>query len=255
MSKPLLRAASGALLSAAVALIAWTAHAESTASGEITVSAAASLTGAFQQIAKDFQAAHPGFVVRTNFAGSPALVQQIREGAPVDVFASADEPNMKRVADAGELAAAPQVFARNRLEIVVAKGNPKKIAGLADLTKPGLVLSLCGPTVPAGRYAREAFVKAGLKAPETSQELDVKAIVSRVVLGEADAGIVYETDVRAAGDKAEGIAIPESSNVVARYPIAVLKEAPNRAAADAFVAYVLSPAGRATLEKAGFLAP
>jgi molybdate transport system substrate-binding protein len=224
-------------------------------SGEVTVSAAASLTGAFQQIAREFEASNPGVVVKTNFAGSPTLVQQIQEGAPVDVFASADEPNMQRIADAGELAGKPRVFARNQLEILVPKGNPKKVSSLADLTKPGLVLALCGPTVPAGRYAREAFAKANLTVPETSQELDVKAVVSRVVLGEADAGIVYVTDVRAAGDKAEGVAIPQAGNVVARYPIAVLKDAPNSAAADAFVAHVLGAAGRATLEKFGFLAP
>lgn len=252
-----LRAAAAAMVTVALVLSSSSQGraAEPTVKGEVTVSAAASLTGAFQQIAQEFQAAHPGVVVKTNFAGSQMLVQQIQEGAPVDVFASADEPNMKRVADADELAAPARIFARNLLEILVHEGNPEKVAALADLTKPGLVLSLCGPSVPAGRYAREIFTKAGLTVPPTSEELDVKAVVSRVVLGEADAGIVYVTDVRAAGDKAEGVAIPEASNVVARYPIAVLKDAPNRAAADAFVAYVLSPAGQKTLAKFGFLAP
>jgi molybdate transport system substrate-binding protein len=252
------RAAGAAILAVAGLLVPAPSPAraaEPALSGEVTVSAAASLTAAFQQIARDFETTHPGVVVRANFAGSPTLVQQIVEGAPVDVFASADDPNMKRIADAGELAGTPQVFARNQLEILVAKGNPKKVSGLADLTKPDLVVSLCGPTVPAGRNAREAFTKAGLKAPEASQELDVKAVVSRVTLGEADAGVVYVTDVRAAGAKVEGVAIPESINVVGRYPIAVLKDAPNRSAAATFVAYVVGPAGRATLEKFGFLAP
>jgi molybdate transport system substrate-binding protein len=249
------RAAAAAILTLVLSQAGLARGAEPTLSGEVTVSAAASLTGAFRQLARDFETAHPGVVSRTNFAGSPTLVRQIQEGAPVDVFASADEPTMQRLADAGELAGTPRVFGRNQLAIVVPKGNPEKVSGLADLTKPGLVLSLCGPTVPAGRYAREAFAKAGLTVPETSQELDVKAVVSRVVLGEADAGVVYVTDVRAAGDTAEGIAIPEASNVVARYPIAVLKDARNRAAADAFVAYVLSASGRTTLEKFGFLAP
>jgi molybdate transport system substrate-binding protein len=255
VSRRPLRAAAAAILTLVLSQAGLVRGAEPNLSGEVTVSAAASLTSAFQQIARDFETAHPGVVLRTNFAGSPTLVQQIQEGAPVDVFASADEPSMQRLIDAGEIAGTPRIFARNQLAVVVPKGNPERVSGLADLTKPGLVLSLCGPAVPAGRYAREAFRKAGLTVPETSQELDVKAVVSRVVLGEADAGVVYVTDARAAGDKVEGIAIPEASNVLARYPIAVLKDAPNRAAADAFVAYVLGASGRTTLENFGFLAP
>jgi molybdate transport system substrate-binding protein len=239
----------------ATALVAAAAEPRVDPHSELTVSAAASLTAAFQTAASAFEKAHPGLEVKSNFAGSPTLVQQILEGAPVDVFASADEPNMQRVVDAKKVASTPRIFARNRLAILVQKGNPKKIATLADLAKPGLVVALCGPAVPAGRYAREAFAKAGVKPPETSQELDVKAVASRVVLGEADAGVVYVTDVRAAGDRAEGIDIPDPVNVVARYPIAVLEDTPHRPMADAFVAFVLGAEGRAILEKFGFLAP
>jgi molybdate transport system substrate-binding protein len=249
------KSALAALVLAATGLRAAAGESPSGADGELTVSAAASLTAAFQVVAEAFEKAHPGLEVKANFAGSPTLVQQILEGAPVDVFASADEPNMQRLVDAGKVAGAPRVFARNRLAILVQKGNPRKIGSLADLSKPGLVVALCAPAVPAGRYAREAFVKAGVAVPEGSQELDVKAVVSRVTLGEADAGVAYVTDVRAAGDRAEGIDIPDSSNVIARYPIAVLKDAPHRAPAESFVAFVLEPKGRAILEMFGFLAP
>lgn len=224
-------------------------------SAELAVSAAASLTAALTEAAAAFEKANAGTDVKTNFAGSPTLVQQILEGAPVDVFASADEPNMQKLVDAGKVTGKPAVFARNRLEIIVEKGNPKKIASLADLAKPGMVVALCGPTVPAGRYAREAFSKAGVAVPKSSEELDVKGVVAKVILGEVDAGVVYVTDVHAASDEAEGVAIPEASNVIGSYPIAVLKDAPNRAAADLFVKTVLGAEGRSILERYGFLAP
>jgi len=222
---------------------------------DLTVSAAASLTESLGQIARAFGQAHPGVQVRTNFGGSSTLVQQIREGAPVDVFASADESNMQKLVDAGEVAGTPQIFARNRLAILVQPGNPRKIATLGDLARPGIILALCGPAVPAGRYAREIIARAGVMLPETSQELDVKAVVSRVVLGEADAGIVYTTDVRAAGDRAAGIEIPDASNVVARYPIAVLKTAPQAEQAGSFVSFLMGADAQAILARHGFLAP
>lgn len=243
-------AIAGGLL--ALSLAAAPGHA---AAAELTVSGAASLTAAFGEIAQAFAAANPGATVRTNFAGSPTLVQQIREGAPVDVFASADEPTMQKLADAGDVAGQPAVFARNRLAIVVARGNPKGVAGVADLAKPGLIVSLCGPTVPAGRYAREIFAKAGVAVPESSHELDVKAVLSRVSLGEADAGIVYVTDVRAGGDAVEAVTIPDAQNVVARYPIAVLTHAKEPALGRAFVGFVTGRAGQAILQRFGFLPP
>ena len=244
-----------ALVSASVLALAALAPAARASAAEMTVSGAASLTAAFGAIAEAFGKAQPGAVVRTNFAGSSTLVQQIREGAPVDVFASADESNMQKLVDAGDVAGAPVVFAKNRLAILVARGNPKKIAGIADLAKPGLIVSLCAPAVPAGKYAREIFARAGVAVPESSQELDVKAVVSRVVLGEADAGIVYTTDVLAAGEKVEAVEIPDALNVVARYPVAVLVHAKQPDLARAFVAYLTSPDGKSILQRFGFLPP
>jgi len=221
----------------------------------LTVFAAASLTAAFEAEGAAFESAHPGTKVVFDFAGSPTLVQQIRDGAPADVFASADEANMKMLADAGAVTGTPAVFARNRLEIVVGKGNPKRIATLADLARPRLVVVLCGDTVPAGRYALEAFRKAGVTPPAGSRELDVKAVVSKVALGEADAGIVYVTDVRAARHSVEGIPVPESQNVVGRYPIAALGASPQPDVARSFVQFVLSAPGQAILGDYGFLTP
>lgn len=247
------RRALGALVGAL--LLAGPAFATHAGAAELTVSAAASLTAAFTEIARAFGRAKPGSPVRTNFAGSSTLVQQIREGAPVDVFASADESNMQKLVDARDVAGEPVVFARNRLVILVARGNPEKIGTIADLARPGLVLSLCGPAVPAGKYAREIFARAGVGLPESSQELDVKAVVSRVALGEADAGIAYVTDARAAGDAVEAVAIPDAQNVVARYPIAVLSRTQQADLARDFVAFVRGDAGQAILARFGFLPP
>lgn len=222
---------------------------------ELTVSAAASLTAAFGEIGIAFAKAAGEVAVTNNFAGSATLVQQIREGAPVDVFASADEANMQKLVDAGDVEGAPEVFATNRLAILVQKGNPKKIRGLADLTRSGVRMSLCGPAVPAGRYARESFAKAGVTVPESSQELDVKAVVSRVTLGEADAGVVYVTDVRAAGDAVEAVDIPDAQNVTARYPLAVLRHAKEPAIARDYVRFVRSTEGQAILARYGFSPP
>jgi molybdate transport system substrate-binding protein len=222
---------------------------------ELTVSAAASLGAAFAEIAKTFEAAHPGTTVRTNFAGSSTLVTQVREGAPVDVLASADELSMQKLVDAGEVAGAPAIFATNRLAILVARGNPERIHGVADLARPGLVVALCGPEVPAGRYARAVFARAGVAVPESSRELDVKAVVTRVVMGEADAGIVYLTDARAAGDGVEGVAIPDALNVTARYPIAVLRRTKEAEVAAELVRFVRGSAGQAILARHGFLPP
>jgi len=219
----------------------------------VTVFAAASLTAAFQAVGNGFEKLHPDTKVELNFAGSSTLVQQIQQGAPADVFASADETNMQKLVESGALAGAPQRFAGNRLQIAVAPNNPQRIATLADLAKPGLTIALCGPTVPCGRYAAEAFTKAGVTAPAASQEVDVKAVLTKVSLGEADAGIVYVTDVRAAAGKVAGVDISESSNVIASYPIAVLKDAPDAAAAAKFVEFVLSQDGQRVLAGFGFL--
>ncbi len=221
----------------------------------ITVFAAASLTVAFQAIGREFERSAPGTTVQFNFAGSSTLAQQIREGAPADVFASADEANMQTLAEAGEFAGAARVFATNRLAIVVQAGNPQHLTGLSDLTNRTLTLALAAPAVPAGKYATEAFAKAGLAVPAASQEPDVRAVLNKVAFGEADAGIVYVTDVRAAGGQVEAVAIPDQHNVVARYPIAVLKHAAGARNAAAFVDFVLSDTGQRTLAGYGFMVP
>jgi molybdate transport system substrate-binding protein len=222
--------------------------------GSLTVFAAASLAEAFGKAGADFHQLHPAATVRFNFAGSPTLVTQITEGAQADVFASADQPNMDRVTGAGLGAGTPRIFARSKLEIVVEKGNPRHIAGLADLARPGLLVVLAGPTVPAGKYAREALQAAGVKVTPVSAETDVKSVVSKVALGEADAGIVYLTDVSAASSTVDGVAIPDQYNVVAAYPAVVLRDAPNPVAARAYLDYLLG-AGRANLASFGFAAP
>jgi molybdate transport system substrate-binding protein len=226
------------------------------ASGKsVTVLAAASLSAVFGAAKTELEATGSADRVELSFAGSSSLVEQILQGAPADVFASADEENMRRLVDAGQVVGSPRVFARNALAIAVAPGNPKGISALADLTKPGLAIALCGPSVPAGRYARQAFARAGVTPPESSQETDVKAALNKVVLGEVDAAVVYTTDVRAARGKADGVTIPEAHDVIARYPVAVLKEARNPEGAEAFVAFLLAPRGRKLLEEYGFLAP
>jgi len=218
----------------------------------LTVSAAASLADAFRTLGAAFEKTQGGAIMTFNFAASSALAEQIKQGAPADVFASADEVNMQKVADAGELAAPARIFATNRLTIVVEPGNPQRIASLADLTRSGLTLALAAPAVPAGKYAAEAFAKAKLAVPPASHEADVRAALNRVVLGEADAAIVYVTDARAAGTRVEAVAIPDAHNVAAKYPIAVLKDAADPKRAAAFVDFVLSSAGQAMLSELGF---
>lgn len=227
--------------------------AERSAPPAVTVFAAASLTDVFREIGSAFEQAHRGVAVTFNFAASSTLAAQIVEKAPAQVFASADEANMKKVVDAGAVQGAPRIFATNRLVIVVPKGNPKHVASLADLSRPGLTVALAAPQVPAGKYAAEAFAKAGVAVPQASQEVDVRAVLTRVAMDEADAGIVYVTDVRAAADRVDAVPIPEAQNVIARYPIAALPSAGDTA--RAFVDAVLSPAGQATLARFGFLAP
>ena len=224
-------------------------------SGSLNVFAASSLTGAFNNVATTLKTTDSGVLITYNFAGSQALVTQIQQGAPADVFASADQTNMQKLVTAG-LVEAPKVFARNRLEIAVAPGNPKHITGLADLEKPGVTLVLADVSVPAGKYARQAFQRAGLPAPKpVSNELDVKSTLSKLTLGEADAVVVYVTDVKAAGAKVEGVAIPAAQNIVATYPIAALKASKNLTAAEAFVDEIATGTGQQALHAAGFLPP
>jgi molybdate transport system substrate-binding protein len=225
----------------------------SSLSGTASVFAAASLTASFNAIGTAFQAAHPGVTIKFNFGGTPTLVTQIEQGASADVLASADTTNMDKLKTDGFTAGTPQVFAHNKLEIVVAAGNPKGITGLADLSKPGVIYITEAPTVPAGKYALQILANANVKVTPKSLETDVKSVVSKIQLGEADAGIVYVTDVTAAGNKVAGVPIPDSVNVIATYPIVAVKGTKNADIANAFIAYVLSADGQATLQSFGFL--
>ena len=201
-------------------------------SGSVTVLAAASLSSAFKDLGGQFEMDYSSVKVDLSFAGSPTLVAQVKQGAPGDVFASADQPNMQALQDAS-LVGTAQVFARNRLEIVVGAGNPKGIASLGDLARPGLIVVLCAPSVPCGRYTLQAFTKAGQTVKPASQE----------------------TDVKAGGSKVQGVDIPDAQNVVARYPIALLTESKNGSAGKAFIEFVLSPQGQGILQRYGFLSP
>ncbi|GAA0898568.1 molybdate ABC transporter substrate-binding protein [Virgisporangium aurantiacum] len=223
--------------------------------GTVTVFAAASLTESFKQIGTDFEKANPGAKVTFNFAGSSALATQINQGAPADVFASAAPANMKTVTDAGNGDGTPTTFVKNQLVIAVPKGNPKGVKGLSDLTKSGVKVALCAEQVPCGAAAKKALDAAGVKLTPVTLEQDVKAALSKVKLGEVDAALVYRTDAKAASSDVEGVEFPESAGAVNDYPIVVLKGAPNKAGATAFVEYVKSDKGRAVLSGAGFQAP
>ena len=218
--------------------------------GELTVFAASSLKDSFTTIGTQFEAAHPGVKVTFNFAGSGDLATQIGQGSPADVFASADEATMAKAV--GSSGATAKRFASNLLAIIVAANNPKKITGLADLARSDVALVIGAPEVSIGKYSAQVLDKAGVKVSPKSLEQNVKAIVAKVTLGEADAGIVYITDVQAAGAKAAGVSIPADVNVVAHYPIVVLHNAPHAALAAKFVAYVVSADGQQVLAKAGF---
>ncbi|WP_443217699.1 molybdate ABC transporter substrate-binding protein [Saccharothrix sp. CCNWYY140] len=225
------------------------------ASGDITVFAAASLTESFTKLGKDFEAAHPGAKVTFNFAGSSALAQQLNQGAPADVFASAAPANMKQVTDTGTVKAAPTTFAKNTLQIVVPKGNPGGVTGLADFARADLKIALCAEQVPCGAAAKKVFEAAGVTARPDTLEQDVKAALAKVALGEVDAALVYRTDVKAAGDKVEGKDFPEAAEVVNAYVIAPVATASNSVGAQAFLDHVVSAEGRAVLAEAGFAAP
>jgi len=247
------RARAAALLAALAVLGAGCAGAGNQGGdARLRVLAAASLTAAFTELSPVFTRDHPAARITFNFAGSQALATQLQQSAPADVFASADLTNMQKVA---ALVASPRPFAGNRLEIVVAKGNPKGVSALADLARADLVVVLAGPEVPAGRYARQALAGQGVKAAPRSLEENVKAVVTKVALGSADAGIVYATDVGAGGDRVEGVEIPRGQNVPATYPIAVVEASRQPELARAFVDLVRSRQGQQVLRRHGFLPP
>lgn len=221
-------------------------------SQEVVVFAAASLTESFARIGTDFEAVNPGVSVIMNFGPSSGLAQQILSGAPADVFAAASPAAMVQVTDAGDGDDEPAVLARNRLEIVVPAGNPGSVEGLENFADEGLTIALCAEQVPCGAASRKAFEAAGVTPAPDTLEQDVKATLTKVVLGEVDAALVYRTDVIAAGDAVEGIELPEAHEAVNDYPIVLLAEAPNPQAGQEFIDYVLSADGQAVLAEAGF---
>jgi molybdate transport system substrate-binding protein len=223
--------------------------------GQLTVFAAASLTDAFGDLARAFEADNPGVTVTLNLAASSALREQIVAGAPADAFASAGTGDMDQLAVAGEVSGQQQIFARNGITIAVPAGNPGGVTGLADFANPDLLIGLCAAEVPCGRYARTALDSAGVTPSLDSDEPDVRSLLTKIEAGELDAGIVYLTDLASAGQAVEGIPLPDAYAVEATYPIAVLSGAPNPEAAAAFVAFVLSPAGQEILAGYGFLTP
>lgn len=226
-----------------------------TPSGHVTVFAAASLTESFGAVAAAFEAQHEGVDVVTIFAGSSDLVRQIIEGAPADVFASADMATMDRLVASGEAAGEPAVFARNRLEIIVEPGNPLNVTELADLADDELIVAVCAPEVPCGAYTAVMFANAGLTIRPDSLEEHVKAVVSKVTNGEADAGIAYRTDVVTAGDAATGVPIGDAHNLVTEYPVVLTAAAANPVAGRAFVDFLTGPDAQDALARYGFEAP
>jgi molybdate transport system substrate-binding protein len=224
------------------------------ANESITVFAAASLAAPFTEIAANFEAANPHTEVLLNFAGSSDLLTQLSQGAPADVFAAADEHTMN-TADATSLVASATVFASNTLTIVVPAGNPAGVAEFADLAGEDVATVVCAPQVPCGAATASLESATGVALSPVSEESSVTDVLGKVRSGQADAGIVYETDAAGAGDSVENIAVPEAATVINRYPIAALAEAANEEAADAFVNFVLSESGQRTLADAGFGAP
>lgn len=222
-------------------------------SGSAVVFAAASLTEVFDEIAAEFEAAHPETSIVFNFGSSSGLATQLVEQGGGDIFASADLPQMQRVVEAQLVEGDPRTFARNRLQIIVPSGNPAGVSDLADLADPELKVVLAGEQVPVGRYAQEALSKAEVTVNPVSRAADVKGVVGPVTLGEADAGIVYATDVLAA-DAAEGVDIPEEYNVEATYPVALIEGAGGNAVAQAFVDFLLGDRARQILTDFGFTA-
>ena len=220
------------------------------AATSITVFAAASLQPAFDKIGAQLKAKQ-NMTVTFSYAGTQTLTSQLTQGAQADVFASADTAHMTTLQTAGLIAGTPRLFAHNKLEIAVERGNPKNIHTLADLARPGLVVVLADPSVPAGKYAQQALAKAGVTVHPASLETQVTGVLTQVAFGNADAGIVYVSDIVTSG-KVDGIAIPDNQNVIADYPIARLNGAQNKTAADAFIAYVLSADGQSIMVAAGF---
>ncbi len=233
-----------------------TGEAASALEGELLVSAAASLTDAFAEVEVAFEAANPDLDVLLNLGPSSGLREAILEGAPADVFASANTSNMDQVVEAGDVSGEPEIFVTNLLQIAVPAGNPGEVAGLEDFAREELLIGLCAEDVPCGDFGRQALENAGVTPAIDTNEPDVRALLTKIENDELDAGIVYVTDVLTSSPgEVEGIAIPAEVNVVAEYPIASLAGAPNPDAAAAWVEFVLSDEGQAILTSYGFTAP
>lgn len=223
--------------------------------GTVTVFAAASLTKTFTELGKDFEKINPGSTVTFSFGGSSDLVTQLSAGAPADVFASADQKNMGKAVSAGVVSGDPVDFATNVLAIAVPPGNPAHVTGWADLAKPGLKVVICAPQVPCGAATATVESKTGVTLKPVSQESSVTDVLGKVSSGEADAGIVYVTDVKGAGKSVDSVPFPEAKDVVNTYPIAAIKQGQDFTGGAAFIAYVTGPEGRKVLEAAGFGKP
>ncbi|MDT7599870.1 MAG: molybdate transport system substrate-binding protein [Pseudonocardiales bacterium] len=263
MKKSLVMVASGLLASALVAGCGGGGASQSggpsgsaaPGAATLTVSAAASLTDVFNQLGKTFESQNPGSTVRFNYGGSSDLAQQIVNGAPADVFAAANTSTMATVSKAGLVSGDPSVFVTNVLQIAVAPGDPKGIHTFADLTKPDLKVVVCAPQVPCGSAATQVEKATGVMLKPVSQEADVRSALSKVSTGDADAALVYVTDVKSSKGKVEGVDFPEAAKALNQYPIAVLKNAPNADLAAKFVALVRGADGQQVLKNAGFGTP
>lgn len=220
----------------------------------LTVSAAASLTEVYQGLAQQFQAANPGTTVKFNFGGSDQLAHQVVQGAPADVLATASAKTMQTAVQAGKIQGEPITYATNKLQIAVAPNNPKQIAQLADLNKPGVTSVVCAPAVPCGAAATAAEKAANVDLKPVSEEQDVKGVLTRVETGNADGGLVYVTDVKSADGKVQGVDFPQATaqGVTQSYPIGVVTGSQNAQLAQAWVAFVTGPQGKAALQQAGF---
>ncbi|GGR74847.1 molybdate-binding protein [Streptomyces aureoverticillatus] len=219
---------------------------------DLTVLAAASLTDVFKSVEKTYEEKNPGTKLTFSFAGSQELAAQVKQGSPADVLVTADTKTMDGLrSDTGT----PTVIAKNRLVIATREGNPKKIKSLKDLTDSGLKVVLAAPEVPVGRYSEQVLDAQKLKVEPVSQETSVRGVLSKVELGEADAGIVYKTDAAVAADKVDALTIPDAQNAVASYPAATLAQSGHEEAADAFVRWLSTPEAQKILREAGFQKP
>jgi molybdate transport system substrate-binding protein len=251
-TRPVLAATTALALASLAACGTGDAGAGNEAGSTLTVLAAASLTGAFTEIGEQFEAEHEGVTVEFSFAASSDLAAQITEGAPADVFASADQKNMDKVLEAGA-AASSEVFALNQLVIAVPEGNPDGVTGLADLA--GLTFAACAAEVPCGAAAQTAIDASGTDLAPVTYEADVKSTLQKLTLGEVDAALVYRTDAIAAASEVDAVEFPESAGAVNAYPIAALDDAPNAELAAEFAGFVLADDAGSVLEAAGFQRP